>query len=59
MLGCSVYHIGRIADYKGATGEIVTISDGHREARRLPSISGKRRRSNKEQQQRIRIRMGS
>jgi uncharacterized protein YbjQ (UPF0145 family) len=35
VMGSSIYHIGRIADYKGATGEITTISDAHRESRRL------------------------
>jgi uncharacterized protein YbjQ (UPF0145 family) len=35
VMGSSIYHIGRIPDYKGTTGEIVTISDAHREARRL------------------------
>jgi uncharacterized protein YbjQ (UPF0145 family) len=35
VMGSSIYHIGRIADYKGATGEIATISDAHRESRRL------------------------
>jgi uncharacterized protein YbjQ (UPF0145 family) len=35
VMGSSIYHVGRIADYKGATGEINTISDAHREARRL------------------------
>jgi len=34
VMGSSVYHIGQIADYKGSTGEIKTITDGHREARR-------------------------
>jgi uncharacterized protein YbjQ (UPF0145 family) len=35
VMGSSIYHIGRIADYKGKTGEIETISSAHREARRL------------------------
>jgi uncharacterized protein YbjQ (UPF0145 family) len=35
VMGSSIYHIGRIQDYKGETGEIVTISDAHREARAL------------------------
>src|SRR6185295_15021886 len=35
VMGSSVYHIGRIADYKGQTGEITSISTAHREARRL------------------------
>jgi uncharacterized protein YbjQ (UPF0145 family) len=34
VMGSSIFHIGQIADYKGETGEIQTISDGHREARR-------------------------
>jgi uncharacterized protein YbjQ (UPF0145 family) len=35
VMGSSIYHVGRIRDYKGATGEITTISDAHRDARRL------------------------
>jgi uncharacterized protein YbjQ (UPF0145 family) len=35
VMGSSIYHIGKIADYKGATGEIETISIAHRQARRL------------------------
>jgi uncharacterized protein YbjQ (UPF0145 family) len=35
VMGSSIFHIGRIADYKGATGEIETISQAHRDARRL------------------------
>jgi uncharacterized protein YbjQ (UPF0145 family) len=35
VMGSSIYHIGRIRDYKGATCEITTISDAHRESRRL------------------------
>ncbi len=34
VMGSSIYHIGRIADYKGATGEIESISQAHRESRR-------------------------
>ncbi len=34
VMGSSIYHVGQIADYKGETGEITTISDAHREARR-------------------------
>ena len=34
VMGSSIYHVGQIADYKGATGEVTTISDAHREARR-------------------------
>jgi uncharacterized protein YbjQ (UPF0145 family) len=34
VMGSSIYHVGQIADYKGATGEIAVISDAHREARR-------------------------
>jgi len=35
VMGSSIYHIGVIRDYKGATCEITTISDAHRESRRL------------------------
>ena len=35
VMGSSIYHIGQIADYKGATGELSVISDAHRESRRL------------------------
>lgn len=35
VMGSSIYHIPRIGDYKGATGEIDAISSAHREARRL------------------------
>jgi uncharacterized protein YbjQ (UPF0145 family) len=35
VMGSSIYHVATISDYKGATGEITTISDAHREARRL------------------------
>jgi uncharacterized protein YbjQ (UPF0145 family) len=35
VMGSSIYHIGRIPDYKGRTGEIDVISSAHREARRL------------------------
>jgi uncharacterized protein YbjQ (UPF0145 family) len=34
-MGSSIFHVGRIADYKGATGEITTISQAHRDSRRL------------------------
>jgi len=34
VMGSSIYHVGQIPDYKGKTGEITTISDAHREARR-------------------------
>jgi uncharacterized protein YbjQ (UPF0145 family) len=34
VMGSSIYHIGKIPDYKGATGEIVAISEAHRESRR-------------------------
>jgi len=34
VMGSSIFHVGQIADYKGETGEITTISDAHREARR-------------------------
>ncbi len=35
VMGSSIYHIGQIADYKGATCEITTISDAHRDSRQL------------------------
>ncbi|HEX7602554.1 MAG TPA: heavy metal-binding domain-containing protein [Polyangiaceae bacterium] len=35
VMGSSIYHIGKIADYKGATGEVTSISDAHRQARLL------------------------
>jgi len=35
VMGSSIFHVGRIADYKGATGEITTISQAHRDSRRL------------------------
>jgi uncharacterized protein YbjQ (UPF0145 family) len=38
VMGSSIYHIGVVSDYKGGGEqifEITTISDGHREARRL------------------------
>jgi uncharacterized protein YbjQ (UPF0145 family) len=35
VMGSSIFHVGRIADYKGATGEVQVLSDAHREARRL------------------------
>ena len=35
VMGSSIYHVGTIADYKGATGEINVISDAHRNARYL------------------------
>jgi uncharacterized protein YbjQ (UPF0145 family) len=35
VMGSSIFHVGRISDYKGATGEIVTISQAHRDSRRL------------------------
>ena len=35
VMGSSIFHIGRIADYKGATGEIEMISQAHRDSRRL------------------------
>jgi len=34
VMGSSIFHVGQIADYKGSTGEITTISDAHRESRR-------------------------
>jgi uncharacterized protein YbjQ (UPF0145 family) len=35
VMGSSIFHIGRIADYKGKTGEVETISQAHRDSRRL------------------------
>jgi uncharacterized protein YbjQ (UPF0145 family) len=35
VMGSSIYYVGQIADYKGATGEIAVISNAHRESRRL------------------------
>lgn len=35
VMGSCIYHIGLIRDYKGATGEIATISDAHRASRAL------------------------
>lgn len=35
VMGSSIFHIGRIADYKGFTGEITTISQAHRDSRKL------------------------
>ena len=35
VMGSSIFHVGKIADYKGATGEIETISQAHRDSRRL------------------------
>ena len=35
VMGTSIYHIGQIPDYKGRTGELTIISEGHRESRRL------------------------
>ena len=34
VMGSSVYHVGTIPDYKGATSEVTVISDAHREVRR-------------------------
>ncbi len=31
VMGSCIYHVAKIADYKGATSEITVISDGHRE----------------------------
>jgi uncharacterized protein YbjQ (UPF0145 family) len=33
VMGSCVYHVGQIPDYKGKTGEIAVISDGHRTSR--------------------------
>jgi uncharacterized protein YbjQ (UPF0145 family) len=35
VMGSSIFHVGKISDYKGATGEIETISQAHRDSRRL------------------------
>ncbi|HVV81762.1 MAG TPA: heavy metal-binding domain-containing protein [Kofleriaceae bacterium] len=34
VMGSCIYHVGQIPDYKGRTGEITVISEGHRESRR-------------------------
>jgi uncharacterized protein YbjQ (UPF0145 family) len=34
VMGSCIFHVGTIADYKGATGVITKISDGHRDSRR-------------------------
>jgi uncharacterized protein YbjQ (UPF0145 family) len=34
VMGSCIFHVGQIADYKGATGVIKTISEGHRQSRR-------------------------
>jgi uncharacterized protein YbjQ (UPF0145 family) len=34
VMGTSIYHVGQIPDYKGKTGEISIISEGHRNSRR-------------------------
>ncbi len=33
VMGSSIFHVGEIGDYRGATGEVVVISDGHRASR--------------------------
>ena len=33
VMGSCTFHVGQIADYKGSTGEITTISEAHRTAR--------------------------
>jgi uncharacterized protein YbjQ (UPF0145 family) len=35
VMGTSIYHIGQIPDYKGATAELTTISNAHRDSRRF------------------------
>src|ERR1700722_18979342 len=35
VMGSSIFHVGKIADYKGATGEIEVISQAHRDSRKL------------------------
>lgn len=34
VMGSCIFHVGQISDYKGATGVIQVISDGHRDSRR-------------------------
>ena len=34
VMGSCIFHVGQIADYKGATGEITVLSNAHRESRR-------------------------
>ena len=34
VMGSSIFHVGQIPDYKGATSEITIISDAHRASRR-------------------------
>ncbi len=34
VMGSCIFHVGQIADYKGATGVIKVISDAHRDSRR-------------------------
>lgn len=34
VMGSCIYHVGQINDYKGSTGVIQVISDGHRDSRR-------------------------
>ncbi len=34
VMGSTIFHIGRVADYKGKTGEMETLSHAHRDARR-------------------------
>ena len=34
VMGSCIYHVGQIPDYKGKTGEIEVLSNGHRESRR-------------------------
>ncbi len=33
VMGSSVFHVGEIGDYRGATGEVQVISEGHRRSR--------------------------
>ena len=33
VMGSSVFHVGEIGDYRGATGEVSVISEGHRRSR--------------------------
>jgi uncharacterized protein YbjQ (UPF0145 family) len=35
VMGSSIFHVGRIPDYKGTTGEVEKISEAHRDSRRM------------------------
>ena len=34
VMGSSVFHVGKISDYRGQTGEVKSLSDAHRKSRR-------------------------